>query len=219
MCERVLLLVDLDAVAVDQAGETGSCRSAIRRAVRRPGRRWPEEDLVDVRRRRRADRCRRRRRAGGRCPSPPSASPKPSPRSANARCMVLTSRSATFVVATEHESGSAGCRPRSSRAAATSMRRKLPALCGHRSGSMRVEHADDRRCSSRRLARSARTGTQSMLSRRSTSIVACLGIDRRPRPCSGMPSGRPGNGSCVPGPSSAPGRQLRADRVVIRRSE
>ena len=41
-------------------------------------------------------------------PSAPSASPKPSPSSANAACVRHTSRSAMFVVAIEHECGKRG---------------------------------------------------------------------------------------------------------------
>ena len=87
----------------------------------------------------------------GPMPMPPSARPKPSPISANAACVMQTSRSATFVVAIEQECGKLGMPAMQPSRRCTVMRRKLPALCGM-SGSIElkspiiafaIEHARD----------------------------------------------------------------------------
>ena len=66
----------------------------------------------------------------GGIPMPPSASPQPSPSSANAACAMHTSRSATFVVAIEHECGKRGIPAMHPSRSSTLTLRKLPALWG-----------------------------------------------------------------------------------------
>ena len=102
----------------------------------------------------------------------------------------------TLVVATEQSrSGDAGCRRRSSRAGG----RRPAGSCRHWSAPCdrhAVEDADHRRRAARRpRVRLTPHGRQSGLSRRSTSIGAALGIDRRPSTLIAMPSlAMPGNG-------------------------
>ncbi len=66
----------------------------------------------------------------GPIPMPPSARPHPSPSSANEVWVRQTSRSATLVVAIEHECGNFGMPAMQPSRSSTFTRRNAPELCG-----------------------------------------------------------------------------------------
>ena len=118
------------------------------------------------------------------------------------RWVVTTSRSPTFVVATEQECGKRGMPTTQFSRSFTFTRRKVPALCGM-SGSIELKIPVMQLFIAHVRDSLTPAGRQSMLSVRSASIIPASGsivIDTR----IGIPSGAGPNGSCMPSPTIVP---------------
>ena len=132
------------------------------------------------------------------------------------RCVVTTSRSPTFVVATEHECGKRGMPTTQFSRSRTFTRRKVPALCGM-SGSIELKIPVMQLFIAHVRDSLTPAGRQSMLSVRSASIIPASGsivIDTR----IGIPSGAGPNGSCMPSPTIVPAGIVEIT-CAMRRSE
>jgi hypothetical protein len=152
----------------------------------------------------------------GPMPHAPSARPYPSQASAIARCVVTTSRSPTFVVATEQECGKRGMPTTQFSRSFTRTRRKVPALCGM-SGSIELKSPVMQLFIAHVRDSFTPAGRQSMLSVRSSSIMPASGSTSI-FTLIGMPSGAGPKGSCIPSPTMVP-FGICAITWAIRRSE